>query len=263
MSHLRAIFRLAALCLMTCAAYCVLAAGLALALPFHRARARWRGFVLRRWAKAAASLLKIKVTSSGAAPRAPFFLVSNHLGYVDVIVLASRLDCAFIAKREVASWPLIGMLCRSVGTIFIDRANRRSILQVNAEVERACRDGRGVVLFAEGTSTRGAGVLPFKPSLLEPAARAGFAVSYAAISYRTREAQSPAHLAVCWWGDMTFAGHLYGLLRLSEIRATLAFGPSAIRDADRKRLASRLREGVSREFIPVVTTEGQWNAATL
>ena len=262
MSHLRATARLAALCLVTCVIYITLLAGLALTLPFRRVRIRWRGFVLRRWARVTAALLRIKVASSGVAPRTPFFLVSNHLSYVDVIVFASRLDCAFIAKREVASWPLIGMLCRGVGTIFIDRGNRRGILQVNAEVERAFRDGRGVVLFAEGTSTPGAEVLPFKPSLLEPAARAGFAVSYAAISYRTREAQAPAHLAVCWWGEMTFADHLYRLARLSEIRATLAFGASAICDADRKRLASRLREGVRREFIPVVTTEAQWNAAT-
>ncbi len=263
MSHLRATARLAALCLVTCVMYLALLAGLALTLPFRRLRIRWRGLMLRQWARATASLLRIKVASSGVAPRAPFFLVSNHLSYVDVVVFASRLDCAFIAKREVASWPVVGLLCRSVGTIFIDRGNRRSLLKVNAEVERAFRDGRGVVLFAEGTSTPGAEVLPFKPSLLEPAARAGFAVSYAAISYRTTESQAPAHLAVCWWGGMTFTGHLYRLARLSEIGATLAFGASAICDADRKRLARRLRAGVRREFIPVVTREGQWNVATL
>jgi 1-acyl-sn-glycerol-3-phosphate acyltransferase len=263
MSHLRATFKLAALCLMTCVIYVILVAGLAVALPFKRARARWRGLMLRQWARATALLLRIKVASSGVAPRTPFFLVSNHLSYVDVVVLASQLDCAFIAKREVASWPLIGMLCRGVGTIFVDRGNRRSILKVNTGVERAFGDERGVVLFAEGTSTCGAEVLPFKPGLLEPAVRASFAVSYAAISYRTCEGQVPAHLAVCWWGDMTFAGHLYGLLRLSGIRATLAFGDEAIFDSDRKQLARRLRAGVSREFKPVITPEGQWNAAPL
>ena len=263
MSHLRAMFRLTALCLMTCVMYITLVAGLAVALPFTQARTRWRGFMLRRWARATASLLKIKIALSGVAPRTPFFLVSNHLSYVDIAVLASQLDCAFIAKRDVACWPVIGLLCQSIGTIFIDRRNRRSILEVNAEVECAFHDGRGVVLFAEGTSTRGAEVLPFKPSLLEPAAKAGLAVSYAAISYRTREDQRPAHLAVCWWGDLTFASHLYGLLRLNEVHATLAFGSGAIRDSDRKRLASRLREAVSREFIPVITPEEQWNAAAL
>lgn len=262
MSPLRATAKLAALCLVTCVMYIMLLAGLTLTLPFSRERNRWRGLMLRRWARVTASLLRIKVASSGVPPRAPFFLVSNHLSYVDVIVLASQLNCVFIAKREIASWPIIGTLCRSVGTIFIDRGNRRSILKVNAEVERAFADGRGVVLFAEGTSTPGAEVLPFRPSLLEPAARACFAVSYAAISYHTSEGQAPAHRAVCWWGDMTFAGHLYRLARLSEIHATLAFGHEAICDADRKRLARRLREGVRREFIPVVTTEEQWSAAT-
>jgi 1-acyl-sn-glycerol-3-phosphate acyltransferase len=262
MSHLRATIRLVSLCAVTCVMYILMVGGLALILPSRHARTSWRSFIFRRWARATAAFLKIRVTAYGAPPRAPFFLVSNHLSYLDIVVFASQLCCSFIAKKDVARWPVIGLLCKSVGTIFIDRENRREITRVNGQVERALAEGRGVVLFAEGTSSRGATVLPFKPGLLEPAARAGFAVSYAALSYRVPGDETPPHLSVCWWGDMTFIKHLLGLLHLREIYATLIFGPDTIRDGDRKALASKLHAAVKQEFIPVVRPEEEWTTIT-
>src|SRR5690349_9253336 len=182
MAHLRAISRLFALCVLTCAMFVLLVAGLALLVWSQSARSRWRGRVLRWWAKATAALLNVKITTIGAAPPPPFFLVANHLSYLDVLVLATQTDCRFIAKRDVSSWPLLGLLCRAVGTLFVDRENRRDLVRVNAASGRAMREGVGVVLFAEGTSSEGATVLPFKPGLLAMAARGGLGVAYAALS---------------------------------------------------------------------------------
>jgi 1-acyl-sn-glycerol-3-phosphate acyltransferase len=243
--------------------YALLVGGLALIFPSRQVRIRWRSLILRKWAKATAALLKIRITAYGAPPCAPFFLVSNHLSYVDIIVLASQLCCSFIAKKDVARWPVIGLLCKSVGTIFIDRENRKDITRVNGQVEQALAEERGVVLFAEGTSSQGATVLPFKPGLLEPAARADSAVSYAALSYHVPDDETPPHLSVCWWGDMTFIKHLFGLLHLREIYATLIFGRDAIRDGDRKELARRLHAAVKQEFIPVVRSEQEWTTVIL
>jgi 1-acyl-sn-glycerol-3-phosphate acyltransferase len=258
MSHLRATIRLIALCAVTCGMYLLLIAGLAFTFPSRHARVIWRGIILRGWAKATAAFLKIRIAAYGAPPRAPFFLVSNHLSYVDIVVLASQFRCSFIAKKDISRWPVIGLLCQSIETIFINREDRRDIPRVNRQVERVLAEGRGVVLFAEGTSSEGATVLPFKPGLLESAARAGFAVSYAALSYRVPGDETPAYLSVCWWGDMTFIKHLFGLLRLREINATLIFGLDMIRDVDRKALASKLHAAVKQEFIPVVRSEREW-----
>src|SRR5689334_5317604 len=208
MAHLRAISRLFALCVVTCAVFVLPVAGLALLVRSPSARRRWRGRVLRWWAKAAASSLNVKITTIGAAPPPPFVLVSNHLSYLDVVVLATRADCRFIAKRDVASWPLIGLLCQAAGTLFVDRENRRDLVRVNAAIGRAMQEGAGVVLFAEGTSSKGATVLPFKPGLFELAARDELPVVYAALSYAVPRDEPPAHLSVCWWGDMTFINHL-------------------------------------------------------
>jgi len=142
-----------------------------------------------------------------------------------------------------------------MNTIFIDRARRRDTARVNRTVEKILAEGRSVVLFAEGTSTQGATVLPFKSALLEQAARASFPVSYAALSYSVPAGEMPAHLSVCWWGEMTFFKHLFDLFHLSEIRASVVFGSETIRETNRKALAIKLRSAVIEDFIPVVGLE--------
>ena len=80
-------------------------------------------------------------------------MVANHLGYVDVILLASQVEGVFVARGDLARWPLMGWLSRSVNTLFLDRANRRDLPRVGAEVAETLKRGVGVFLFPEGTST--------------------------------------------------------------------------------------------------------------
>jgi 1-acyl-sn-glycerol-3-phosphate acyltransferase len=231
--------------------YAALILGLPLAFAFSNPH-RWRSLIFHRWAKATAAILGLRVAVQGTPPAPPFLLVSNHLSYVDVLVFASLVRCVFVARGDVARWPAIGSLCRATGTIFVDREKRKDVSRVNGLISQALGDGQGVALFAEGTSTQGDNILPFKSSLLDQAARAGFAVSFAALSYRTGENEPPAHLSVCWWGDMTFVKHLIGLLSLSGIHATVSFGAKPIQATDRKVLAERLWSAVKDQFIPVV-----------
>ena len=247
----RAAARLVALCLLTAALYAVWVVGTALLFVSKPARARWRGLLFRLWGRAAAAGIGMKLDARGVAPRPPFLLVVNHLSYADVVALAASCECVFVAKKEVAAWPVIGRLCRSLKTIFIDRRSRRDIPCALSLIEATLDEGAGVVLFAEGTSTRGAGVLPFKSPLLEAAARRGLPVHYASLSYRTPPGEAPAETSVCWWGDMTFPRHFFGLLKLKNFRADLSFGEEAIVEGDRKALAGRLWAAVSARFVPV------------
>lgn len=249
MSYVRLIVRAIALSVSTVTVYAVLLFGLAVTGRSSRRRTRFQALMLHRWARIVAFILGLRLDASRNAPAAPFLLVSNHLSYVDVIVLASQLHCTFVAKKDVESWPIIGTLCRSVGTIFIDRRNRHDLARVNDAIAQALEDGRGIILFAEGTSTNGTSVLPFKSSLLEAAAIRGFPVSYAAMSYRVLADDPPASLSVCWWGDMTFGSHFTELLRLRRIQATVSFGSTEICADDRKVLAERLWLEVNRLFV--------------
>lgn len=250
--RMRAAARLFGLCALTATLYAVWLGGAAMLCLSKRGRARWRGLVFRAWARGAVVLIGMRRGVSGVAPRPPFLLVVNHLGYADVVALAASCECVFVAKKEVAAWPVVGRLCRSMRTIFIDRRSRRDIPRALSLVEAALDEGAGVVLFAEGTSTRGADVLPFKSPLLEAAARRGLPVHYASLSYRTSHGEVGAERSVCWWGDMTFPRHFFELLKLKGFRADLAFGDKAIQEGDRKALAGKLWAAVSARFVPVV-----------
>jgi 1-acyl-sn-glycerol-3-phosphate acyltransferase len=168
---------------------------------------------------------------------------------VDVVLLASRLDAVFVSKAEVKGWPGIGLLCRTAGTVFVDRTSRRDLLRANARIAEYLGSGHGIVLFPEGTSSDGTAVGPFRPSLLALPAERGLPVHCASISYRTPPGWPPAGLAVCWWGDMSFGGHILDLLRLPFFEARLRFRPEAIADADRKRLAAELHSAVSELLV--------------
>ena len=109
--------------------------------------------------------------------------------------------------------------------------------------------------FVRVTAPGGQEVARFHPSLLEVPARARYPVSYASLGYTTDDDSAPAHLAVCWWGEMEFPGHFWKLLGLPGFQATVAFGDDRIQDDDRKRLAARLWRAVSALFTPTAAPE--------
>jgi 1-acyl-sn-glycerol-3-phosphate acyltransferase len=205
----------------------------------------WRALVTHVWARAATRVIGMHVRLQGEPGREPCLVVANHLSYVDVVLLASVQRCSFVAKSEVARWPVLGWFARTMGTVFVERGEKRDLLRLAQDLRALLAAGRRVVLFPEGTSSGGEAVHPFHASLLAPAVELGLPVRYAAIRYETPPGEPPAELAVCWWGDMTFVRHFLSLLRLPGFEAELFLGEEALLDSDRKRLARRLHVAVS------------------
>lgn len=207
--------------------------------------------VVSVWAKSLLVIFQAEVTKNGAPPRPPFFLVCNHLSYIDIPVLLAHVDGVFLAKSEISRWPVLGHLARVTGTLFVDRERKADLLRVNEALENSLDSQWGVIVFPEGTSTSGESVLPFKSSIFEVAVRAGCPVYHASVSYRTRPPSPPAHLSVCWWGDMGFVSHFLRLLTLPSIAAEITFGAEPVTGRDRKDLAERAHRALQRHFTPV------------
>jgi len=208
---------------------------------------RKRAFWLHRWSRIVAGIVGLRLRCHGIAPGAGM-IVSNHLSYLDIVAFSALVPCVFVAKQEVASWPIVGLFARMAGTIFVDRARRMEVASVNGAIKSALGQDVVVVLFAEGTSSGGHTVLPFRSSLLEPVTQPGSKVTPAAIQYDLDDGSVSEE--VCYWRDMTLLPHLLNVFRKRQVRAGVAFG-HVDRDtllASRKDAARHLQREVAALF---------------
>ena len=218
-------------------------------IPNHQ---YWRQLAFTFWCRSFELISGMELEVVGEPPRPPFFMVANHLSYVDICALRMVTQGVFVAKGEISGWFLAGRIVRDMGNIFIDRQNRRDIPRAGEEIVQRLNEGEGVIIFPEGTSTKGEDVLPFNSSFLQFAAERDLPVSYAAISYRTPEGEMPASDAVCWWEDISFAAHMFRLFTVKRFTAVVSFGDEPVSGTDRKLLAKELHRRVNERFMPVL-----------
>jgi 1-acyl-sn-glycerol-3-phosphate acyltransferase len=171
-------------------------------------------------------------------------LFSNHLSYLDILAISATTPAVFVSKAEVRKWPLFGWFAAIAGTVFVNRERRTQVGEVNQEIETALAAGALVVIFPEGTSTNGESILPFRTSLLEPAARGGHEISVGWLHYKLEDGD--ARNEVCYWGNHSFFPHLLNMLGKKRIRATLRFKKFQRTTDDRKELAKQLHAAVEK-----------------
>lgn len=248
MKHLRASIRFASFVIYSFGLY----AAWRVTAVFIPNKAYWRQVAFGLWSRGFNRISGMELEVIGEPPKPPFFLVANHLGYADIPALRAAVTGVFVAKHDIGEWFLAGRMVRDMGNVFVDRGNRRDIPRAGEQIIEKLSLGEGVIVFPEGTSTKGDDVLPFNSSFLEFAARTDLPVSYASISYRTPQGEMPASDAVCWWDDTGFLAHMYRLFTVSRYTAVISFGDEPILAQDRKQLAERLRAKVKERFIPVI-----------
>lgn len=209
-------------------------------------------------------LMGVRVHVSGEPPAgAPVLLVSNHISWLDIPVLSSVTPLSFIAKQEVSTWPFVSALAKLQRSVFVDRTRRTAVKAATGTVIERLDQGERVVLFAEGTSSDGNQVLPFKSSLfaaVEPNARNGdgHVLQTVAIVY-TRVHGLPMNRqqrpAVAWYGDMDMLSHAWGVLKGGPLDVHVRFGAPVSMDAvgDRKKLAEYAHRMVRGDFSRLIT----------
>jgi 1-acyl-sn-glycerol-3-phosphate acyltransferase len=191
--------------------------------------------------------LETEVTVTGTFPGYGL-MVCNHLGYLDTIVIGAHAPLVLVAKSDVRKWPVIGLLLESAGTILADRSRRTSAAETSQQMLHVMESDLPVVFFPEGTSSDGSSVLPFKPTLLQTALDTRKPITPAAISYQATSGDLKND--VCYWGDHTFATHLFRLAKIQNLTARLIIGSAASLPEDRKAAARALHAEVSVLLAP-------------
>jgi lyso-ornithine lipid O-acyltransferase len=200
-------------------------------------------------------------------------LISNHVSWLDITVLSAVAPVSFVAKQEVASWPFVKWLAKLQRSVFVDRNRRNEAGDKANEILSRLAGGDHIVLFAEGTSSDGNSVVPFKTALFAAAKPPDGPLMGAKVSAQTLALAYPKiyGLPVCrrgrhviaWYGDMDLASHAWRLLGLGPIDVCIRIGPPVPLDEfpDRKALARYAEEEVRKDVVELL--RGQPAAAGL
>ncbi len=208
-------------------------------------------------------------TQGGPAAARPLLVISNHTSWLDITVISTLAPVSFIAKREVASWPLFGTFARLQRSIFIDRTRRKGAAEANREIAERLAGGDAIILFAEGTTSDGNRVLPFRSSLVGAArdavAEAGHTghvlVQTLTVAYVARNGLPIGRRerpGVAWYGDMDLMPHLGSHLMGGPLDVVCVWGEPMALDAgsDRKAVTRAAENEVRATYRRLVTGRG-------
>lgn len=129
---------------------------------------------VQNWSRRLLHRLGVALEVHGPLPlQGPVLVVSNHLSWLDIVVINAARPCRFVSKSEVKAWPLIGSLVAGAGTLFIERERPRDALRVVHHLAECLQAGDVLAVFPEGTTGDGSAVLPFHANLLQAAVVTG------------------------------------------------------------------------------------------
>ena len=251
MSGVRVFFKTTAAVVMTLVAVSIPLLTRMVTLNAARPVSRVGSLASWMWSRWLCAIIGIEVLATGRPEGKPFVVASNHVSYLDILVLGSLYPSQFVAKREIRGWPLFGWISRAAGTLFVDRDNRRDAVRVIRHIRALLANGTPVTLFPEAGTSGGKDVRPFLPSLLEPAARNSVPCFAASVSYETPENEMAPSRTICWSDGTNFVKHFLRVMSLGRIEARVNFSEEPVQSSDRKELAQRLWQQSSGTFVPI------------
>ncbi len=190
-----------------------------------------RDAIKQNWLNNFSAILNLHITQEGGLPEDGSLLVSNHISWLDIVVIGKFLPAYFVAKSDISGWPVIGFLARQAGTIFIRRGDKKHIREINERMIWLLKQQSNIIAFPEGTTTKGDEVLGFHASLFQPAILTKAPIQPIAIEYI-----GPSKELAPFVGDDDFVSHLLRVLKMEKIELVISFLP-VIRSAGRDRIS--------------------------
>ena len=200
---------------------------------------------VQQWSAQALEVLGVELKVHGSPPvLGPVLVVSNHVSWLDILVINAARPCRFVSKADVKAWPLVGRLVEEAGTLFIEREKRRDAVRVVHHLAESLRAGDVLAVFPEGTTGDGSAVLPFHANLLQAALSAHAPVLPVALRYVDAK-DGGLHAAPTYVGDTTLVASIWRTLCARDLVARLDFGqPQLAEGRDRRAWAEALREDI-------------------
>ncbi|MCI4441014.1 lysophospholipid acyltransferase family protein [Tibeticola sp.] len=199
---------------------------------------------VQAWAAQLLELWGIRLRVEGAPPAlGPALLVANHVSWLDILVIHATRHCRFVAKSEVARWPVLGRLASAAGTLYIERQSRRDAHRTVQRMAEALDNGEVLAVFPEGTTSDGRDVLPFHPNLLQAAIDRKAPAIPVGLIYLGADGQPSTHPA--YVGDETLLASVLRTLGEPTITAVVRFGtPHSAGEQTRRAWAQTLHAQV-------------------
>ena len=213
--------------------------------------------MMQRWATGLLSILAIRLHCHGGLPTAEMsrvLLAANHVSWLDICILMAACPARFVAKAEISGWPVLGLLSRNAGTLFINRTKRSDSLRINQQICDVLDKGERVAIFPEGTTTDGTQIYHFHASLLQAAVTADAMLCPVAIRYRDNAGNICKDAA---YVDPSLLLSLQKILSLTSVNAELTFTPLIPCGMKNRRELARLSEQAIADVLslPIVHKE--------
>jgi 1-acyl-sn-glycerol-3-phosphate acyltransferase len=204
-----------------------------------------RARLVQHWSRRVLRALGVEVVVRGTPPRRdePTLLVANHVSWLDSYAVHTVAAAHFVAKSEVASWPIIGTIAARFGTVFMRRGSCRAAARTVGALAQLLCQGRSVAAFPEATTSDGGGLLPFYPAMFQSAVLTGARVHPVAIRYR--DASGARTELANFVGQTSVLDSLRNILSARRLLVELTFCPPI----DPNRLTRRELAAFSRGAI--------------
>ncbi len=206
------------------------------------------------WCRRIMRAVRLECEIEGPLPEAGprgLAVVTNHLSYLDILVMSATRPFVMVSKCEVRGWPLLGWITAQAGTVYVERADvkggqRQTHAEVNAMMAAAFRSGLPVLFYPEGTTTSGDVILPFRRGLFNSVLYDKVPVKTAALAYAMDSSNAGCTVGndVCFVGEAEFGPHLFKALGLQGVKVKVRFGADEIEGEDRFTLARNARDRV-------------------